>query len=80
MGSRIAYESGSTEDEYGYGRGCGYHGGMDDVHESSTNASLWIGPDDTKIENFSLPFDPESCLLTDEAIEDLFDEDPDKEE
>jgi len=73
------YESGSAEyEDYGYGSSG--IGGMEEVHDSSTSTSLWIGPDDKQMKDFGLSVDLEECLLTDEAIEDLFGEDPVKEE
>ncbi|CAJ1932043.1 unnamed protein product [Cylindrotheca closterium] len=69
---------------------CGYRGygydeddgpyTMQEVVDSSVSADHWIGPDDTKLSQFTLPFDEEENLLVDDPEDGVFEEDPDDEE
>ncbi|CAB9501967.1 expressed unknown protein [Seminavis robusta] len=79
------WESGSAEDD---GDNYYYHRRdrdnatytMEEVHETTTSTCLWIGPNDEEMDEFNLDFDLQEALLADESLEDLFGEDPDREE
>ena len=79
------HEYGEPEVEYGrssynrYDSDDGDHA-MGEVHETETDISHWIGPDDRVISNFNPQFSLEDDLLTDEDVDNMFGTDPSKEE
>ncbi|CAM9837120.1 unnamed protein product, partial [Heterosigma akashiwo] len=80
------HDTGSPADDgYGYE----YHGRynsdkgdhtMDEVHDTQVDIDYWIGPDDKRMGKFGLDFDLEESLLTDEDTDDLFGDDPSRQE
>ena len=81
------HESGSAEYSGGYGRYSRYDDDddgphtMEEVYDTEVDTQHWIGPDDNLIKSFKLQFDLEESLLTDEDIDELFDDkDPSREE
>ena len=53
---------------------------MEEVHEDDTCIQCWVGPDDTELPSNSFMFDLDSLLTDGEDINDVFGEDPDKQE
>jgi len=81
------HDSGSAEDDryYEYSRR-GYYSydvgnhTMEEVHNSEVGIRHWIGPDDEPMNNFRLDFDLEESLLTVKDTEELFGDNPSREE
>ena len=53
---------------------------MGEIFETETGISHWVGPNDKVISNFNQNFSLEDDLLTDEDVDELFGEDPSKQD